>query len=417
MDQESGDIYTLDDFDLEGKKVLLRVDINSPLDPKSKHILDDYRMKSHLSTIEALSDSKLIIVAHQSRPGKDDFTTLEPHKKRLSKLLGKEIEYIDSLFDKRALNHIEDMDSGDILMLENVRFYSEETYLKGVEDFEMHRNTHLVQNLVSEIEYHVHDAFAAAHRAQPSLVGFAKEVPTIAGKVMEKELENLGKIFTMEERPKIAFLGGMKAEDSIEVAEHMLRGGHIDKILTGGVVANIFLMALGVELGEGNRKFLEDEFEDHEKLIEKAKKVLERWPDKIQTPIDIVANKDGNRNGMPVEDLPTEYPIYDIGLDTIMEYKKTIEKSSLIVLNGPAGAFELDNFDIGTREIFKSIADSETYSIIGGGHTTAVLEKLGLQEDIDHVSTGGGSCINFLAGRELEGVKALKMSKKKFEKV
>jgi len=414
MDENGDEIFFLDDFDLTGKKVLLRVDINSPLDPESGRILDDYRIRSHLDTIRELSDSKLIIVAHQSRPGKNDFTTMEPHAERISKLLRKRVEYVDGLFDKNALNKIRNMWDGQIILLENARFFSEETYLKGVKDWEKQKNTHIVQKLAPEIDFHVHDAFAAAHRAQPTLVGFSDLVPTLAGRVMERELNNLGKVFTMEERPKVAFLGGMKAEDSIEVSKHMLENGHVDKILTGGVTANIFLMASGHELGEGNREFLKDEFGNYEEIVEEAVEVLESWPDRVKMPIDVVLNEDGERNGKPLDELPSEYPIFDIGLDTMMDYKKEIEGAALVVVNGPAGAFEMEEFSIGTKEIFRSVAGSDAYSIVGGGHSTAVLENLGLSESIDHISTGGGSCINFLAGRNLDGVEALRRSKKAF---
>ncbi|MFW5946151.1 MAG: phosphoglycerate kinase [Candidatus Natronoplasma sp.] len=414
MVENDEEIFYLDDFDLTGKKVLLRVDINSPLDPESGRILDDYRIRSHLETIRELSDSKLIIVAHQSRPGKNDFTTTEPHANRFSKLLRKRVDYVDGLFDKSVLNKIRNMWKGEILLLENARFFSEETYLKGVKDWEKQKNTHIVQKLAPEIDFHVHDAFAAAHRAQPTLVGFSEVVPTLAGRVMEEELENLGKVFTMDDRPKVAFLGGMKADDSIEISKHMLESGSADKILTGGVVANVFLMAAGNELGKGNREFLRDEFDDYEKIVEEAGEVLESWPNKVKMPIDVVLNEDGNRNGKPLEELPSKYPVFDIGLDTMMEYKKEIEDAALVVVNGPAGAFEMEEFSIGTKEIFRSVAQSDAYSIVGGGHSTAVLENLGLSESIDHISTGGGSCINFLAGRDLEGVEALRRSKKAF---
>ncbi len=416
MQHHRENIFTLDDFDLKGKKVLLRVDINSPLDPDSGRILDDYRIRRHLDTIKELRETKLIIVAHQSRPGKNDYTTLEPHAERLSKLLRKKVEYVDGLFERHVLQKINDMDEGDILLLENARFFAEETYLKGESGWDIHENTHIVKKLSPEIDYHVHDAFAAAHRAQPTLVGFSRVVPTLAGRLMENELENLGKTFTMDVSPKIAFLGGMKAEDSIRVAEHMLGDGDVDKILTGGVVANIFLMAAGHDLGEGNKEFMEKELSGYEDIVKDAKNLLDRWPERIKMPKDVVLNVDGERNGMPLEKLPSKYPIFDIGLDTITDYRKDIEEAALIILNGPAGAFELENFSIGTKEIFKAIARSEAYSIIGGGHSTAVLEKLDLEDEIDHVSTGGGSCINFLTGRELEGVKALRRSHEAFEK-
>ncbi len=416
MEAPGDRFFTLDDFDLEGKTVLLRVDINSPLDPSSKRILDDHRLNSHIETIKELRNTKLIIVAHQSRPGKNDYTSLEPHAERLSQLLRKKVRYVDGLFQEHVLDEISSMSQGDILLLENARFFAEETYLKGESDWEKHENSHIVQKLGPKIDFFVHDAFAAAHRAQPTLVGFSKIVPSLAGRLMEKEIENMGKIFQMDESPKVAFLGGMKADDSIEVAEHMLEDGNIDKILTGGVTANIFLMASGHELGEGNREFLEKELPGYEEAVEDAEELLERWSDKIKIPQDVVLNEEGERNGISLDKLPSEYPVFDIGLDTIMEYKKEIEKASLVVLNGPAGAFEMEEFSIGTSEIFKAIAHSEAYSIIGGGHSTAVLGNLEIEKEIDHISTGGGSCINFLTGKELEGVEALRRSYKTFEK-
>ncbi len=409
-------IFTLDDFDLNGKKVLLRVDINSPLDPESGRILDDHRIRSHLGTIRRLMDTKLIIVAHQSRPGKKDYTTLKPHAERLSKLLRREVEYVDGLFDSHVLREIRNMTVGDAILLENTRFFAEETHLKGEPEFDTHENTHIVKKLGPEIDFFVHDAFAAAHRSQPTLVGFSRVVPSLAGKVMERELKNLSKVFTMDVSPKIAFLGGMKADDSIEVVRHLFEKGDMDKILTGGIIGNIFLMASGHDLGKGNHEFLNKELPDYEEIIEEAKEVLEVWPDKVKIPRDVVLNVGGERKGVPLEELPSDYPIFDIGLDTITEYRKEIEKASLVVLNGPAGAFEIKNFSIGTDEIFKAIARSDAYSIIGGGHSTAVLEKLDLDDEIDHVSTGGGSCINFFTGKELDGVQALRNSYEIFKK-
>ncbi len=416
MENPGENFFTLDDFDLNGKTVLLRVDINSPLDPSSKRILDDHRLNSHIDTIRELRNAKLVIAAHQSRPGKNDYTSLEHHAERLSQLLRKKVRYVDGLFQEHALKEIRRMSKGDILLLENARFFAEETYLKGESDWEKHEKSHIVQKLAPEIDFFVHDAFAAAHRAQPTLVGFSKLVPSIAGRLMENEIKNMGKIFHMDSSPKVAFLGGMKADDSIEVARHMLKDGYMDKILTGGVTANIFLMASGHELGKGNREFLEKELPGYEKAVKEAEELLEKWPAKIKIPKDVVLNEEGERNGISLEGLPSEYPVFDLGLDTIMEYKKEIEKASLVVLNGPAGAFEMEEFSIGTTEIFKAIAHSDAYSIIGGGHSTAVLDNLEIEEVIDHISTGGGSCLNFLAGKELEGVEALNLSWKTFEK-
>lgn len=416
MAYKEGEFFTLDDFDFEDKTVLLRVDINSPLDPESGRILDDYRIRSHLETIRELNKSKLIIIAHQSRPGKKDYTTLEAHAKRMTQLLNKKVEYIDGLFDSHVLEKIDKMESGDIILLENTRFFAEETYLKGNNKWNKHKNSHIVKRLVPYIDYFVHDAFAAAHRAQPTLVGFFDSVPNVAGKVMKKEVEDMGKVFENGESPKICLLGGIKVDDSLEVATHMLENGIMDKILTMGVVGNIFLMADGYDLGEGNRKFMENDIDNYKKLVKKAEDILNKWRDKIKIPKDIVLNKGGERDGIPLDELPSEYPVFDIGVDTIVDYTNEIEKAKLLVVNGPAGVFEQEDFATGTFEIFKAIAKSDAFTIVGGGHTTAVIENLNLSESIDHLSTGGGSCINFLSGKRLDGIKALEISKEKFTK-
>ncbi|MFW6305529.1 MAG: phosphoglycerate kinase [Candidatus Saliniplasma sp.] len=410
------EILTLDHFDLNGKTVGLRVDFNSPLDPETGRILDDHRIRSHIPTISELEGAKLVIIAHQSRPGKKDYIPLKVHAQRLNKLIRRKVEYIDGLFDSRVKKKIKDMENGDILFLENARFYAEETYLKGKPDISTHENSHIVKNLAPLFDYYIHDAFAAAHRAQPTLVGFAGLIPTLAGRVMEKEIVDMGKAFNEDLENKIILLGGMKVDDSLMIASHMLQDETMDRILTTGVVGNIFLMAEGYDLGEGNRKFLERELSDYEEWVEKAKELLKDHREKIGIPLDVVINKNGKRKGAPLDELPSEHPIFDIGLDTIVNYKAIIEDSDLVVINGPAGAFEIDEFSIGTRELFRAVAESDSFSIIGGGHSTAVVEKLDLTNKIDHISTGGGSCINFLAGREMPGIEALKRSKKKYYK-
>ncbi|MFO8109734.1 MAG: phosphoglycerate kinase [Thermoplasmata archaeon] len=414
MPSKPWDIFTLDDFNLEGRTVLVRVDINSPLDPKSGRILDDYRIRSHLSTLRDLEKSKVIILAHQSRPGKNDFTSTNTHAIRMSQLLGRHVEYVDGLFESHVRRRVRSMKPGEKILLENTRFYAEEVALKGEKSkFE---GTHIVKHLAPMIDFFVHDAFAASHRAQPTLVGFAELVPNLAGRVMQKEIEDMGKAFEPDLSPKIALLGGVKVEDSIDVARHMLEQDSMDRILTMGLVGQIFLMAKGVELGEGSMSFIENEYSDHEKLVEKASSMLDEWEDKIGVPKDVAVGNNGRRNVVSLPGLPTSEAIMDIGIETIFEYSGQINLAELVLINGPAGAFEHDEFSIGTTEIFRTAAHSDAYSIIGGGHSTAVLEKLDISESIDHISTGGGSCINFLAGRHLPGLEALEKSKRIFKK-
>jgi len=409
----SCDFYTLDDFDLKDKRVLLRVDINSPIDPTTGRILDDTRMRAVLPTIKDLSGTKLIITGHQSKPGKSDFTPLKKHAEKMSLLIGQKVKFIDSLFDAKALAAIKGMRSGDIIMLENTRFYSEDVALKG-RDPEVQAKSHIVTRLTGAVDYYVCDAFAAAHRSQPTLVGFAEKLPAIAGRLMEKELVMLGEIMAGD-GALTAVLGGAKVEDSVEVMTYMLGKGMLAEVLTGGVVANVFLKAGGVDLGPSNDDFIEKEIPDPKGIIHTAKELLDKYPGKIQTPCDVSLNDDGHRSGVPISRLPSEFPIFDIGLETTVKYIDRIRKAKKVMMNGPMGVFELDEFAFGTKEVLKAIGESEAISVVGGGHTAAAVAAMGLSTKMGHVSTGGGSLMNMLTGKELPVVEALRRSKVRCE--
>src|SRR5712691_11204105 len=243
------DFFTMDDFDLSGRTVLLRVDINSPIDPATGELLNDARIREHLLTIRELRGTKVVLLAHQSRPGKDDFTTLEVHAERIAALLGRPVRYVPSLFGRPAIEAIESMHVGDVIVLENTRFYSEEEALADAK-LEKMAKTHIVERLAPHADLFVLDAFAAAHRAQPSLVGFCEVLPTLAGRVMERELTMLNEAMHSEARPKLAVFGGVKADDSVAVTNHMLGSGLADRVLTTGGVASLFLAAQGVALGK-----------------------------------------------------------------------------------------------------------------------------------------------------------------------
>jgi phosphoglycerate kinase len=410
----SRDFFTLDDFDFREKRVLLRVDINSPIDPSTGHILDDTRMRAIVPTVNDLRDAKVIMIGHQSKPGKSDYTTFRGHAIRLSGVFGRKVMYIESLFDSKALGAIKGMRTGEILLLENTRFYSEDIALKD-KPVDIQAKSHMVTKLAGAVDYYICDAFAAAHRSQPSLVGFAEIIPAIAGRLMEKELVMLGEIMKGD-GGLTAILGGAKVDDSIDVMKYMLEKGTLSEALTGGVVANIFLKAQGVDLGQPSDKFLDKEVPDHGKLVEVAKDLLGNYPGQIRVPEDVALNNDGTRIGIPVSDLPSEYPIYDIGLETTVDYIGRIKGAKKIMLNGPMGVFEMEEFASGTKEIMKAIADSDALSVVGGGHTAAAVSTFGLEGKIRHVSTGGGALINMLTGKELPVVEALKRSKKEFGK-
>ena len=405
--------FTMDDFDLSGRTVLLRVDVNSPIDPATKTLLNDARLREHLSTIRDLRGSKVVVLAHQSRPGKDDFTSLAPHAERLSSLLGRPVKFVDGLYNREALDAIRGLETGDVLVLENVRFFAEEDALADAK-IEKMAKTHIVRKLAPLAQYFVLDAFAAAHRAQPSLVGFVDVLPTLAGRVMEKELTMLDRAIHSQDRPKIAIFGGVKADDSIAVSKHMLEKGVVDKVLTTGGVANMFLQADGKDPGPLTTEFMKKEIEEYDTYVGQCKELLAKYRDRILMPTDVVLNDGGQRRPALVKELPSALQVYDIGLDTLARYIEEIRTAKTVFFNGPAGVFEKDEFAVGTRELLQAIAESDAFSVVGGGHTVAAVEQYGLEDAMGHVSTGGGALINYLAGKELPLVTALERSYKKF---
>ncbi len=398
------DFYTIDDFDLDDKTVLVRVDINSPVDPSSGLILDDTRIKLHAETIAELSKkgAKTVVLAHQSRPGKKDFTTLEQHADALSNILKHEVAYVDDIFGSHAKEAIGKMKRGDILLLENVRFYSEEILKR---DPKLQSETHMVQNLAPMADYFVNDAFAAAHRSQPSLVGFAFALPSAAGRIMERELKALYNAMNNVQKPCVYILGGVKVDDSIMVMENVLENGSADYILTTGLVANIFLWGSGVNIRKYNKEFIEKK--GYCDFVRKSKKLLKNFGDQIILPKDLAVCMGDKRVEFSVEDLPNQ-PIFDIGTETIKEYAGYIRKANTLFANGPAGVFEKDDFNIGTDDILNAIATSPGFSIIGGGHLAAAANQMGLSKGISHISSGGGASINLLAGEDLPVVTVLR---------
>ena len=403
----SGNFNTIDDFDLEDKTVLVRIDVNSPVDPGTGIILDDTRLKLHANTIRELAKkgARVVILAHQSRPGKNDFTTLSQHADALSDILNMRVKYVDSIFSTSAKQAIKDLKDHEILLLENVRFFSEESLSRSPEE---QANTMLVKELSPLIDYFVNDAFAAAHRSQASLVGFTVNTPSAAGRVMEKELTVIQDALDNVQHPCVFLLGGMKPDDSIDVMENVLSNGTADSILTTGIVANIVLWAAGVDIGQVNRDFIASR--GYEDMVDKSKDLLERFGDKIKYPIDIAIDGDGERVDIDSGEIPNE-SIFDIGVKTIDFYANEIRNAKTIFANGPAGVFEDPKFAMGTEDLVNAIANSNGFSLIGGGHIAAATAGLGCEDLMGHVSSGGGACISMLAGKKLAAVEALKKSK------
>src|SRR5512137_305396 len=401
-------IGTIRELGADGKTVLLRLDLNSPIDPSSNLILDDKRFREHIPTIKALSGSRLVIVSHQSRPGKKDFTTLEAHAEKLGNLLGKPVMYVDSIFGRHARDAVHTMKTGDIVMLENVRFNAEENLTLKPEEA---KKTHLVKKLSSMADVFVNDAFGTAHRSQPTVVGLPLVLRSAGGLLMEKEVSTLSKVFTGAPRPVCMVLGGTKVDDSIDVARNVLDKGIADTVIVIGVVANVFLIAAGYDIGKPSTQLIAQL--KYQPEIEKAKEILSLYKDRVIMPESVAVRQDNHRVEYPVDRIPEDTPVLDIGMDALTSLIQILKKAGTVVFNGPAGVFEDADFATGTYELRRAASKVE-FSVVGGGHTAAVIEKLGIEQDFTHISTGGGACIEFLTGKKLPAVDALEQSKKIF---
>jgi len=398
-------ILTIDDFNFKGKTSLVRVDFNSPIDPKTKKVLDDTRIRAHgETTIKELAEkgAKVVILAHQGRPGDPDFTPLKQHAEILGKILRRPVKYVDDVFGEKAQKAIKGLKNGEILVLENVRTYAEEQKRGTPEE---HAKTEFVKKLAPLADVFVNDAFAAAHRAHVSIVGFTAVLPSVAGRIMERELKALGRVLHAPEKPCVYILGGAKADDSLKISQYVLKNKIADHVLTGGVVGHLFLAAKGIDLGKPNMEFLEKK--ELMGLVPGIKGLMKTYPGKVEVPVDLAVDLKGKRKEIQVTDLPTSYPIYDVGEKTVKKYNDLIKGAKSIVISGPMGVFENKEFVKGTKKTFEAIAASKAFSLVGGGHTIAAVEELELAKKMGYVSTAGGALIEFLMGEQLPGVVAL----------
>jgi phosphoglycerate kinase len=401
-------ISTIRELGCAGKTVLLRLDLNSPIDPASHLILDDKRFCEHLPTIRALSDARVVIITHQSRPGKKDFTTLQAHAEKLEQLLGVPVKYVDSIFGRHAHDAVASMKTGDVVMLENVRFNAEENLTLKPEDA---KKTHIVKKLAAMADLFVNDAFGTAHRSQPTVVGLPLLLRSAAGLLLEKEVTTLSKVFSGAPRPVCMVLGGTKVDDSIDVIQHVLAHGIADQVIVIGVVANVFLVADGYNIGTPSSQLISQLKYNPE--VDKAKAILARYRDRVVMPGWVAVRQENKRAEYPVQKIPDDAPVLDIGMDAISAMTQAIKKAGTVVFNGPAGVIEDADFATGTYELLRAASKVE-FSVVGGGHTAAVIDKLGMEKDFTHISTGGGACIEFLTGKKLPAIDALEQSKKIF---
>ena len=391
---------SIDEVELNNKRVLVRVDFNVPLD-ENLQITDDIRITSSLPTIKKIisEGGKVILMSHLGRPkGKvNSKYSLKPAAERLSKLLGKEVKLAPDCIGEEVKSLVDKMNIGDVLMLENLRFHEEEE-----------KNDEAFAKKLSDLgDIYINDAFGSAHRAHASTEGITKFIKTCAaGYLMQKELEYLGAAIANPQRPFTAILGGAKISGKIDVISNLI--GKVDKLLIGGGMAFTFLKAQGKEIG---KSLLEEE------KIDLAKEVLEKIKNsKVEffLPVDfVVAYEFKNESPSMIvkaDAIPSDKMGLDIGPDSIKLFKREIENSKTIVWNGPMGVFEMDNFAKGTFAIAKALAEvteRNAITIIGGGDSAAAISKAGLDDKVSHVSTGGGASLEFLEGRVLPGVEAL----------
>ncbi|OXS60276.1 phosphoglycerate kinase [Cohnella sp. CIP 111063] len=383
------------DVEVAGKKVFVRVDFNVPLENGA--ITDDTRIRETLPTIKHLIEkgAKVILASHLGRPNGQvvDGLRLTPVAARLSELLGKPVAKADEVVGASVQAKVDELKDGDVLLLENVRF----------EAGEEKNDAELAKSLAALADLFVNDAFGAAHRAHASTEGIAHHIPAVSGLLMEKELDVLGKALNNPERPFTAIVGGSKVKDKIDVINKMIEIA--DNILIGGGLSYTFLKAQGNEIGlslcDDSKLDLTLEF------VEKAKKLGKNF----YLPVDIVVSEDFksavNMDIVGIDGIPANKEGVDIGPETRKIYAEVIKNSKLVLWNGPMGVFEVDDFANGTREVAQACADSDAYTVIGGGDSAAATEKFHLADKMNHISTGGGASLEFMEGKALPGVVAL----------
>jgi phosphoglycerate kinase len=405
-------IRTLDDIEVAGKTVLLRVDINEPINHENGTLRDITRVEACVPTIRELAEksAKTVILAHQ---GSDieykNYYTTRPHAEVLSKLLGREVGFIDDVCGPAARERIKTLGDGDILLLDNVRFIAEEQTLFELSlklSHEEQAKTLLVRTLAPLADAYVCDAFAAAHRDQPSLCGFQQVLPSAMGRLFEEEYSVISELMENPKRPCLFVLGGVKIGDAFAMMNRVFSDDIADKVLVGRLIGLILLWADGVDIGaEAKRHIRELGYED---LVQVAKGLVEKYQEKIMVPSDFAYVRDGVRHECVIDEVPSGELVLDIGFGTASRYAEEIMKAKTVFTNGPMGVFEQSETELGTKMVWDALGETDAYTVIGGGDSIIATKKYGKVSKIDYICTGGGALIRFLSGEELPVVKALR---------
>ena len=390
-------VLTLDDFDLKGKTVFLRVDMNCPIDPDTLEILGTKRIEETIETLESLKDAKVVVASHQGRVGNNDYTGMDKHAKVLEKLINRKIKYVEDTIGKAAQDAIKDLEDGDILVLDNLRLCAEENYEFSPENA---AKTIMVSRLSKLFDLCVLDSFPSAHRSHPSIIGFPQVLPACAGRIVEREVRNLDEIMTVAKAPHVIVLGGSKVPDRLEAIKQLIQNGRADHVLLTGLIGNVFMRAQArIKSPLGLKR--------EEEVVAKAHTLIGEYPDVFATPVDIAIDKDGERVEMDVREMGKGDKIFDLGPKTIEYYSKLISGAGTVFISGPAGFFEKENFSYGTKALLNSVANSMATTIVSGGHLTTALKQQGLADKINHISTAGGALVLYLTGEKLPMIKAL----------
>ena len=405
-------IHTIDEFDIAGKTVLLRVDMNQPVDKEKDTLKSTQRIEACAPTVKELSDkgAKVVVLAHQGSDIEyENFYCTRPHAKVLSALIGKEVKWIEDVCGPTAREAIRSMKDGEIILLDNVRFCSEEQTLleqKLKLTHEQQALTQVVTKLAPLADLYVNDAFAASHRDQPSLCGFEQVLPSAMGRLFEKEYVVISELMERPEKPCVFILGGSKISDAFIMMETVLGKGSADTVLTGGLVGNIMLHALGKPIGQKSEDFIYAK--NYEEYIPKAKAIYEKYADKIVLPEDLAGVTDSERKEYALDEVPEDLSAIDIGAETIKKYRALIMSAKTVFVNGPMGVFEQAPSETGTKAVFEALAETDAYTVVGGGDSVTAARKYKVSDKLGYVCTGGGALIRFLTGEELPVVKALR---------
>ena len=395
---------TIDDFNLKGKTVFLRVDMNCPIDNETLEISGTKRIEETVETIDSLKESKIVMASHQGRVGNKDYTSMEKHAMVLEKLINRKIKYVDDVIGTAAQNEIKKLNDGEILLLDNLRLCAEENYEFSGSDAE---KTLMVQRLSKLLDVCVLDSFPSAHRAHPSIVGFPYVLPSCAGRLVEREVKKLDEIMSITKAPHVIVLGGKKVDDRLEAIRLLIENQRASNVLLTGLIGNVFLRAQGrIRSSLGIKR--------EQEIVAKAHTLIGEFPDVFSTPVDVAIEQNGNRVELDIRELNKDDQIFDLGPKTIEHYSKIISGAGTVFISGPAGFFEKEGYDYGTKALLEAVSNSMATTIVSGGHLTSALKKFGLAEKINHISTAGGALVRYLTGTKLPMIQSLEESAKKF---